>query len=62
VTALNARSSGGRKRSILALNDPNSVYDALAPSQNLVSVSTGRVSLQRLLHALWSLHGGLLAL
>jgi hypothetical protein len=38
ASALSSR--GGRKRSILALNDPqSSVYDSMAPSANLVSVS-----------------------
>jgi len=30
---------GGRKKSILALNDPQAVYDAMQPVANLVSVS-----------------------
>lgn len=43
VTGLNVRTGGGRKRSILALNDPQNLYDSLAPPPNLVSVSLVRI-------------------
>lgn len=38
--AAGAAGRGGRKKSILALNDPQAVYDAMQPVANLVSVST----------------------
>ena len=38
-TAAGAAGRGGRKKSILALNDPQAVYDAMQPTANLVSVS-----------------------
>ena len=37
-SAVGAVGRGGRKKSILALNDPQAVYDALQPTANLVSV------------------------
>lgn len=36
--AAGAAGRGGRKKSILALNDPQAVYDAMQPAANLVSV------------------------
>ena len=39
AAAANAGARGGRKKSILALNDPHAVFDALQAMPNLAAVS-----------------------